>query len=59
MGLFGDKNDGLSKQDIELKKFMDKYQLEDLVEKDLVVLRRIASDLAGNSFFKAGMALSF
>ena len=38
---------------------MDRYQLEDMDEKDLVVLQRIASDLAGNSLFKAGIALSF
>ena len=38
---------------------MDRYQLEDLDEKDLIVLQRISSDLVGNSFFKAGMALSF
>lgn len=38
---------------------MRRYQLEDLDEKDLVVLQRIAADLAGNKFFKAGMAFSF
>lgn len=38
---------------------MNKYQLEDLDEKDLIVLQRIANDLAGNNFFKTGMALSF
>ena len=41
-----------------MKKFMSKYQLDDISEKDLVVLKRIANDLAGNGFFKAGMALS-
>lgn len=56
MALFGNTED---KQQKELEKFMDKYQLEDLDEKDLVVLRKIASDLAGNNFFKAGLALSF
>ncbi|MGY0692434.1 hypothetical protein ACW2QC_06515 [Virgibacillus sp. FSP13] len=62
MGLFGDKDDDDKKQTKEekkLQKFMDKYQLEDLDEKDLVVLQRIANDLVGNSFFKTGMALSF
>ena len=38
---------------------MDRYQLEDLDEKDLVVLNKIASDLLGNSFIKTGMSLSF
>lgn len=43
----------------EMKKFMDKYNLDEVNEKDLVILRRIASDLNGNGFLKAGMALSF
>lgn len=47
------------KQQKELQVFMDRYQLDDLDEKDLVVLRRISQDLAGNKWFKAGMALSF
>lgn len=64
MGIFGGKdndndNDKQSKEEKKIQKFMDKYQLEDLDEKDLVVLRRIANDLAGNNFFKIGMALSF
>lgn len=58
MGLFGSKETKDEKQQKELEKFMDKYQLEDLDEKDLVVLKKIASDLAGNNFFKVGMALS-
>ena len=59
MPLFGGKESKEGKQDKELQKFMDRYQLEDLDEKDLVVLRRISQDLAGNKWFKAGMALSF
>ncbi len=59
MALFGEKKTKEEKQQEELQKFMDKYQLEDLDEKDLVVLQRIAQDLAGNKWFKAGMALSF
>ncbi len=47
------------KQMEKLKKFMERYQLEDLDEKDLVVLKRIANDLTGNTAFKIGMALSF
>lgn len=43
----------------EMEKFMEKYQLNDLSEQDLVILKRIAGDLAGNGFLKAGMALSF
>ena len=47
------------KEEKKLQEFMERYQLEDLDEKDLVVLQRIAADLAGNSWFKTGMALSF
>lgn len=61
MGLFGQKDEEKkqSKEEKQLSKFMEKYQLEDLDEKDFVVLQRIATDLAGNNFFKVGMALSF
>lgn len=59
MALFGDKKSKEDKEQEKLQQFMDRYQLEDLDSKDMVVLRRIASDLAGNSWFKAGMALSF
>lgn len=58
MGLFS-KESKEEKQQKKLQEFMDRYQLEDLDEKDLIVLQRISSDLVGNSFFKAGMALSF
>lgn len=47
------------KQEKQLQKFKERYQLEDLDEKDLIVLQRITSDLSGNGFLKAGMALSF
>lgn len=59
MGLFNNKETKEEKQEKQLQNFMDKYQLEDLDEKDLVVLKRITNDLVGNNFFKAGMALSF
>ena len=59
MALFGEKKSREEKQQEKLQKFMDRYQLEDLDEKDLVVLQRIATDLTGNTWFKAGMALSF
>lgn len=59
MGLFGEKETKEEKHQRELQKFMDRYELEDMDEKDLVVLRKIASDLMGNGFFKVGMAFSF
>lgn len=57
--MFEGKEKRDEKQQRELEKFMARYQLEDLDEKDLVVLRRITQDLAGNKWMKAGMALSF
>lgn len=58
MALFG-SGKKQTKEEKQLEKFMEKYQLEDLDEKDLVVLERIASDLAANNLFKAGLALTF
>lgn len=48
-----------TKEDKQFEKFMKRYQLEDLDEKDLVVLQRIANDLFGKEFIKTGMALTF
>ena len=59
MAVFGEKKSKEEKEQEKLQKFMEKYQLEDLDSKDLIVLKRIAGDLAGNQFFKVGMALSF
>lgn len=59
MNPFGKKKSKEEKEQEKLQQFMERYQLEDLDEKDLSVLNRIATDLAGNSWFKAGMALSF
>ena len=59
MALFGEKKTKEEKEQGQMQKFMEKYQLEDLDQSDLVVLKRVAADLAGNGFFKAGMALSF
>ena len=59
MALFRDKKSKEEKDQEKLEKFMDRYQLEDLDEKDLVVLQRIAADLVGNNLLKAGMALTF
>lgn len=60
--LFGEKKGRekkQTKQEKQMEKFMARYQLEDLDEKDLVVLKRIAGELTGSNFIKAGMALSF
>jgi hypothetical protein len=59
VALFGNKESKEEKQDRELQKFMDRYQLEDLDEKDMVVLRRITNDLMGTGLFKVGLAFSF
>lgn len=47
------------KQQKEISKFMEKYQFEDLDEKDLVVLKKIANDLAGSDLMKVGVKLTF
>lgn len=49
----------IRKQQEEIQRFMNKYNLNDIDEGDLKILKRIANDLAGNGFFKAGMAFSF
>lgn len=62
MALFGGETKEekkLRKQQEEMRKFMAKYNLSEIDKDDLEILRRIANDLAGNGFLKAGMALSF
>lgn len=60
MRLFGDKRtyeQRQREQQERLEEFMEKYQLEDLDEKDMVVLEKIANDLIRNSLMKTGMNL--
>lgn len=59
MSIFGSKETKEEKNYKKMQQFMERYQLEDLDQKDLVVLQKIANDLVGNNFFKIGMALSF
>ncbi|SDB89436.1 hypothetical protein SAMN05421734_102253 [Pelagirhabdus alkalitolerans] len=61
MALFGGKDaePKMTKEEKQMAKFMEKYQLEEADEKDLAIIKKIATDLAGNGLFKAGMALSF
>lgn len=47
------------KQLQEIEKFKEKYGLQDLDAEDLVLVQRLATDMIGNKWFKAGMALSF
>lgn len=61
MGFFGDKRtyeQRQREQQERLEEFMERYQLEDLDEKDMVVLERIANDPTRNSLIKTGMNLS-
>ena len=58
MALFGEKKNKEEKEQDKMIEFMERYQLEDIDEKDMVVLRRIAGDLTGNALMKTGMALS-
>ncbi len=58
--MFGGKKETAEEKNIrEMQEFMNRYNLIDLDGKDLAVLKRIAGDLAGNGFFKVGIALSF
>lgn len=59
MGLFKEKETKEEKNARDIATFLEKYGLDELNEDDLQIVRRIASDLAGNGFFKIGMALSF
>jgi len=54
MSLFGSKE-----PENEQQKFLRKYGLENLTPADLVILKRITADIAGNKWFKTGMALGF
>jgi hypothetical protein len=58
MAIFGKKETSEEKQQREMEKFMKKYQLEDIDEKDLIILKKIATDMIGNEFFKTGMVFS-
>lgn len=59
MALFNSKENKEDKKQQEINKFMEKYQLEEIDDKDLVIIKKIATDLIGNNLLKAGMALSF
>lgn len=59
MGLFNSKENKEEKKQQEIEKFMERYQLNEISNQDLVIIKKIATDLMGNNLLKAGMALSF
>ena len=59
MALFNSKENKDDKKQQEINNFMTKYQLDEIDDKDLVIIKKIATDLIGNNLLKAGMALSF
>lgn len=60
MALFGgEKQTKEEKQEEQLRKFIDKYGMDSIDPRDLGIVKKIANDLYGNVFMKAGMALSF
>ena len=59
MGLFNSKENKEEKKQQEIEKFMERYQLDEISDQDLVIIKKIATDLMGNNLLKAGMALSF
>ncbi|MCK8818206.1 hypothetical protein MWH28_12645 [Natroniella sulfidigena] len=58
MGFFGSKNKK-EKQNKKVKKFMNKYKLNNIDKEDLEILEEISNDLTGLGLMKAGMTLSF
>ncbi len=59
MGLFNSKENKEEKKQQEIEKFIERYQLDEISDQDLVIIKKIATDLMGNNLLKAGMALSF
>ena len=59
MALFNSKENKEDKKQQEITNFIEKYQLDEIDDKDLVIIKKIATDLIGNNLLKAGMALSF
>ena len=59
MALFGEKKTKEEKEQEQIQKFVKKYSMDDMDPRDLKIVKRIANDLMGNGFLKAGMALSF
>jgi len=60
MGIFGrDKKSKEERQQEKMNQFMERYQLQDLDEKDLVVLQKIANDLVSNISILENRALAF
>lgn len=58
MAIFGGEK--LSREEKQkIQKYLSQRGIDNLNEKSNVQVRRVINDLAGNGFFKAGMALSF
>ncbi|GEM01351.1 hypothetical protein SAMN05421839_10964 [Halolactibacillus halophilus] len=61
MALFSGKETEpkMTKADIQMAEFMKKYQLEEFDEKDMIIIKKIASNLAENGLLRAGMSLRY
>ena len=57
MGLF-DKKSKEEKRDEKLQKFIERYGLDELDDRDYEKVEQIATDLIGKDFMKTGMAIS-
>lgn len=57
--MFGNGKSKEEKQAEQIEKFQKKYHIDELDPRDLDNVKQIATDLAGNGFLKAGLALSF
>lgn len=58
MSIFGKRESFEERKAREMKEFTQKYNLESMSEKDLELVKKVASDLAGNGLMKFGMTLS-
>jgi hypothetical protein len=59
MAVAGSKESQLEKQAKDEKKYLEKYGLENLSPEDLIILKRITTDLFASKWFKASQALRF
>jgi len=59
MAVVGSKESYGEKQAKDEKKYLEKYGLESLSPEDLIILKRITTELLASKWFKASQALRF
>lgn len=58
MALLGNRESKEEKKQKEVEKFLEKYKLNNIDEKDYEAIKEISNDLVGLGLMKTGMALS-